>query len=106
MKKMLVGMLIIVLLLAICTGADADQGTAIYEFKPGFGTIRLISSPGGADVYADSKFTGTTTPCLLMLPAGEHTIELKIPGYEAFSETVIVAEGQETELKTLLLPEY
>ena len=102
MKKMIAWMLAVALLLAVCAVAGADPE---YEFKPGCGTIRVISSPGGADIYADGEFTGATAPCLLMLPAGEHTIELKIPGYEAFSETVAVAEGQETELKTLLLPE-
>ena len=71
----------------------------------GIGTLSVSASPIGADVLVDgTRYEQAVAPCAIELEAGKHTISLVIPGYEAFSETVSIEEGQTTTLEALLLP--
>ncbi|NCU27724.1 PEGA domain-containing protein, partial [Candidatus Nomurabacteria bacterium] len=85
--------------------AYAEQEHLPYVIESGYGSLRITSSPAGADVYADDIFASKTAPCTILLPVGKHDIRLVIPGYETCSETVMIEEGKEHVLKSILLPE-
>jgi hypothetical protein len=51
------------------------------------------STPGGAEIVVDGTTTSLVTPARVELPAGIHTITLKMKGFQAVRRTVQVAEG-------------
>ena len=67
------------------TPAEALTGTN--------GGIRLESQPSGAEVWIDGELKNVT-PCVVPMPAGEYSVQLKISGYQDSAETTVaVAEG-------------
>lgn len=86
--------------------ADKSAETATQASNPAKnGVLSISSSPAGADVYIDGRrCTNCVTPCRLSLPAGNHDVELRIPGYEECKETVTVTPDAETEIDKLILP--
>lgn len=66
------------------------------------GTIQFTSSPTGAQVYFDSQFRGTTPVSLTGIEPGEHAIEFRYPGYESWSETMVVSGGQNNVFAALM----
>lgn len=52
------------------------------------GGIRLESQPSGAEVWIDGEFKNVT-PCMVSMPAGEYSVQLKINGYEDSAETAV-----------------
>ena len=72
--------------------------------QPGTGTIKVVSSPGGADIYLDSVFQNKVTPDTItgVLP-GSHRVLVRLAGYEDSSTNVIVADGKITSA-SLALP--
>ena len=55
--------------------------------KPGtWGTV-------GAEVYIDQSLVGKVPLMLNAVPVGEHSLTLKKPGYEKWSQIVIVTQG-------------
>jgi len=61
-----------------------DQGT---------GSINLTSTPPGAEVYVDNQYRGTTPSTIPDLPAGVHTVELRLQGYRAWSTSMTLSSG-------------
>jgi uncharacterized protein YkwD len=68
------------------------------------GTISVSSSPSRATILLDSSSTGKTTSATLKnVPAGTHTITLKLSGYQDLSKTVQVRAGHTSTLTGLKL---
>ena len=44
--------------------------------------LRVRSVPAGAQVWVDNRPTPHFTPAKISLPMGEHTVTVKLPGYE------------------------
>jgi len=59
--------------------------------KPG--SIELTSNPPKAQVTIDGKVQQVSTPMKATLPAGPHTIELKLPNYQDESFQLVIEEG-------------
>ena len=71
------------------------------------GTGRLVVSsvPANASIYLDGNATGLWTNATLeAVPAGRHTIELVVPGYQNTTRTVTVVGGGHTALNLILSP--
>lgn len=66
--------------------------------SPDWGTFRVSSVPGGADIYIDGAFHNITPETgnidLTDIPPGEHTITLKKTDYYEYSETLTVYPGR------------
>jgi len=62
------------------------------------GTMQVKSSPGGADVYVDGIYRGSTATTVGNLAAGSHFTLLKLVGYQDWSGLVTVRPGQVTIL--------
>jgi len=70
----------------------------------GTGTIKVVSSPAGADIYLDSVFRNKVTPDNLTgVSPGSHRVLVRLAGYEDSSTNVIVADGKTTSA-SLALP--
>jgi len=73
---------------------------ALLQIKNG--SIRVESTPPGADIYLDGEKTGTTPDTLLSIVPAQHEVEVKMDDYEVCSETVVVETDKESLLTVAL----
>jgi len=91
--------------------ASAPAGTAVAATPPALttadansGAVDIKSTPDGAEITVDGKFMGTT-PSLLRLPAGDHTIRLERTGFKPWEKVLTVSGGGSTSLGPTLEPQ-
>ncbi len=66
---------------------------------PPHGTLALAVTPWG-EIYVDRKQEGVSPPLNeLKLPAGKHTIEIRNPGFPAYSQTLDVEPDSTQKIK-------
>ncbi len=71
----------------------------------GSGSIGVVSSPPGAEIFVDGLSTGLATPAdVRALPVGTHTIQLRRRGYEDWSQAVVVRQNRHFPFQALLVP--
>ncbi len=59
---------------------------------PTVGAIEFVSVPVGASIFVDGKDTGYTTPITIgNIPAGKHTYELRLTGYNNYIGEILVS---------------
>ena len=83
----------------VATQTPAEQAPV----PEGTGTVNVLSDPDGAEIFVDDKFFGDA-PATLRLPAGTHSIVLKIPGRADWRRTLEVLKGNKTTLKAIFEP--
>ena len=71
------------------------------------GYVRIASSPGGALVYIDDVYRGTTptsgtTPAIEVTANVQHTLRLTKQGYQDYATTFSVAPGEFRDFQTTL----
>ncbi len=77
---------------------EAAAAFLVVEYPVPAGSIAVVSTPTGAEVWLDGEDTGQVTDCFLEdVPVGEHVVTLKLDGYANASTTVTVAEGEMAE---------
>ena len=59
--------------------------------------LRLNSTPPAAEIYVDGKDTGKTTPTELELPQGQHSVSVRMSGFQPSSASFRVKGGEEIE---------
>jgi len=92
------GLVLVLIAFILACGCSANENN-----NPGKkGVLRLTSTPGGADVYIDSVFSGITPETLNDIDAGNHTLELRYENYEKWLSTVEILPGQSTFLSPVL----
>ena len=74
------------------------------------GTIAVRSSPGGARVYIDGTYYGTTpvqvgSPLSQTVTTGSHRVSVQKDGYATYSITVNVASSQRSDVQATLISE-
>ena len=67
----------------------------------GFGTVAITSEPDGAEIYVDKKFVGNA-PAKLKLPAWNHSMVLKAPGFADWKRTLEILKDSHVTLKPAL----
>ena len=67
-------------------------------------TLKLNSTPPGAEVVLDGKPTEKTTPASISIARGEHAISLRIAGFQEASAKFKVSGGEEFEFSPELVP--
>lgn len=65
----------------------------ITSVSPEKGTLQVTSSPTGAELYIDHQFQGSTPGTIANVEPGNHTLELRNPGYQSWSSVVSVPSG-------------
>ncbi len=85
------------------TGMEVAQSYAI-ELEPAWANIALSSIPIGATVLVDGEERGTT-PALLEILQGEHLVELRMPQFSSWQQTLSVSASVHQNLEPVeLLP--
>jgi archaellum component FlaF (FlaF/FlaG flagellin family) len=69
---------------------------------PAFGSVSITSNPSGAEAFVDGQFVGFT-PLTFGTRSGNHTVEVRLDGYDTFSTTVNVPGGQTASVNASLV---
>ncbi len=79
---------------------DTNQNTT-----GNIGAIHVVSTPAGADVWLDGSRLSLQTPRTFYdIAPGNHTVIVKIPGYQDYVRTVKVTTGATAEVSAVLQP--
>lgn len=83
----------VLILIALSIATAGCSSTPVAE-PQGNGTLHASSVPPGAEVYLDGEYY-CPTPCALsdVVPAGRHTVEFRMSGYESVMYPVTVVNG-------------
>ncbi len=84
---------------------EKEKIAEIVKSSPGFGFIRVRSYPSAADVHLDNVDQGATCEDWLRIynvTPGNHTVSVEKYGYERYTETVSVSEGNATVVSASL----
>ena len=65
------------------------------------GSVHVVSTPDGADVYSDGAFVGNA-PSTLKLSPGKHTVRVTSSGYKDWSRDLTVQSGSDVNLNAVL----
>ena len=57
------------------------------------GSVRILSSPPGAEIYLDGEYRGTTPATVTAVTAGNHNLEIRADGYDRWLSPVTVKAG-------------
>lgn len=72
--------------------------------RSGAGSLQVSSSPGGASVYIDGVYSGTTNTAVGNIPPGKHLVRISKAGYDDFEEWYAVGDKQVIVVSTSLSP--
>ncbi len=87
---------------AVELDAESKQELNI-KLKPAFGSLKVSSTPEGADVMVDGKPTGLKSPCTINeLASGQHELRLIKEMYSPFVQQFTIKDGEITELNISL----
>jgi PEGA domain len=67
------------------------------------GSVRILSSPSGAEISLDSEYRGTTPATVTAVTAGNHTLEIRMSGYDRWLSPVMVGAGSRVNISATLL---
>jgi hypothetical protein len=76
----------------------------ISGIDSGKGTLRVTSSPSGAEIYLDDQYRGSTPAAVMNVEPGLHTLEIRYPQYQGWNTTITVSPG-ELQLFAELIPQ-
>jgi hypothetical protein len=93
-EKIVIGILILCVFLCGCMTPLPDKT----------GTVKITSSPPGADIYLDNEYHGTTPGTISAVPTGNHMVEIRETGYHTWSQNITVMSGNTTPVSTTLVP--
>jgi hypothetical protein len=93
-KKIAICMLVLCVFLCGCTTPLPDKT----------GSVKITSSPSGAEVYLDNEYHGTTPGNITAVPTGNHTIEVRERGYSTWSRNITVTSGSNASFSPSLVP--
>jgi len=79
-----------------------------YPLIPSQGSIAIWSQPSGGSVYIDEIFQGITSSQYLVISVspGSHTVTVTKPGYEDYSESVLITAGSYSMVDADLTPSH
>ena len=94
---------------AVQAGITKDIWATMVPAAPGpapdtTGQIIAGSTPGGAGIYLDNKYSGVTPLVLANVPAASHALVLRLSGYQDWTSAVTVTGGSYTEVSGTLVP--
>ena len=68
------------------------------------GSVKVTSLPSAAEVYLDNEYRGTTPATINEVTAGNHTVEIRLGGYENWSESIRVISAGTLNVSASLKP--
>lgn len=86
--------------------ASASQTTAPAllpaDAPPGTGTLSVVTSPAGAQVFVNDVLLGLSPATIPGLTAGSYNLRLEKSGYRQKTVRIVIVEGKITEYSTAL----
>jgi serine/threonine protein kinase len=64
---------------------------------------QVESTPKGAEIFVDGTSTGQTTPARVQVPAGLHTVSMRLPGYQPARRTFQAMEGSTVHIDNVTM---
>ena len=95
--------LLMVLVLPACVSVQ-KTGEPSNAPPPATTGVSFQSSPMDGEIYINDEFRGTT-PVTLHLPAGTHSVEIRLDGHQTWSRELVVVAGNDTRVAATLQPE-
>jgi len=68
------------------------------------GTLNIDSHPSGAAIFLDNLFKGISPLTILSVPPGEHTLTLRINGYNDAIRQITITGGNTTDVLIEMVP--
>jgi hypothetical protein len=68
------------------------------------GNLQITSQPGGAEIIIDNQYRGITPLTLSSFPAGNHTLIIRLNGYQDYQQMITIVPGQDLLISASLLP--
>jgi serine/threonine protein kinase len=65
---------------------------------------QVKSVPSGAEIFVDGSSSGESSPARLQIPAGNHTITLKLKGFQPGVRHFLASEGSTVDVSETLKP--
>ena len=93
-EKTVIGVLILCVFLCGCMTPLPDKT----------GTVKITSSPPGAEVYLDNEYHGTTPGTISEVSTGNHMVEIRETGYHTWAQNISVMSGNITSVSITLVP--
>ena len=91
--------------ITVSAGQPVNVDVTIEPLKPDTGIISVRSTPPGAGIMLDGKYSGQATPYDFSgISPGVHTVEMTLVGYNSYTETVTVVPGTTVVVKKVWLP--
>lgn len=75
------------------------------QVPAGSGAVQINSEPSGANIFIDNSCVGITPLTIPSLPAGLHTILIRLSGYQDYSSSFNLSVGQTAQVQVALTPE-
>ncbi|HEY2731164.1 MAG TPA: PEGA domain-containing protein [Polyangia bacterium] len=72
-----------------------NQPVALVADLSATGSVRILSTPEGAEVRVDGELIGKTPVSRDQIPAGDHVVEFRLKGYFDHKETMKIEGGRE-----------
>jgi hypothetical protein len=73
--------------------------------QPRTGSIAIVTSPKGADIYVDGTYYAETPYVVTNLVPGSHILRMYRAGYDEYLSTVTVTAGQQTPISYTFAPQ-
>jgi eukaryotic-like serine/threonine-protein kinase len=83
---------------------DNIQTQLSVELNSRIAWAQVDTTPKGAEIFLDGTPTGQTTPARVQMPAGLHTLAVRLPGYQPMRRTVQASEGGTVSIDEVLKP--
>jgi hypothetical protein len=65
---------------------------------PGTGSLNIVTSPGGADIYVDGNYIAESPFVVTNLAPGSHLLRLHKAGYDEYLAPVTIVSGRQTPI--------
>lgn len=86
-----------------------NQGLVEYAPNPGVGYLQVDSNPGGAAIFLNNNYQGSTPTSggafdINQLTPGTYTLRLTLPDYQSSTQTVTIQNGIINDIHATLSP--
>lgn len=90
---------------SVSAGRTSSVGATLSPMQA-TGSLRVSSSPQGAEVYIDEFYRGYTPVVIGSLSTGRHTVRLHLSGYQDSIRNVDITAGSESVVSLSMTPVY
>jgi hypothetical protein len=83
--------------------AAETQTTERFDLRPIIGFLSIMTEPPEAEIYIGGEKLPNTSPTFDTLMAGEHDVQIRLPGYALFQKKITIRENETQPLNVKLI---